>query len=60
MGWLKLDVDGSYDRSSSRIACGGLVRDHTDAWLIGFTGLEGDGDPYLVELLAVVWGLHST
>ncbi|RDX57863.1 putative ribonuclease H protein, partial [Mucuna pruriens] len=36
-GWLKLNVDGSYDEQKGHSAgCGGVVRDESGEWLLGF------------------------
>lgn len=56
-GWLVLQVDGGFQRRSSSMGCGGFIRDHVGAWVIGFASFEGHGEAFLAELLAVIRGL---
>ncbi|KAF1861749.1 hypothetical protein Lal_00026179 [Lupinus albus] len=39
---------------TSKIGCGGLIRNHSDNWLCGFSSVEGVDDVFLAELLGVI------
>ncbi|KAJ1398023.1 Ribonuclease H-like superfamily [Sesbania bispinosa] len=54
---VRLSVDGIWFPDRSRLGFGGLIRDSSGRWVIGFSGGRNSGDPCLAELLAVVKGL---
>lgn len=55
---VKLNVDGSYNPSSTCMGVGGLIRSDSGDWLVGFSAFEGPGDVLLAELIAIKKGLN--
>ena len=52
-GWVKLNVDGSQDPSSSVITAGGVLRDHSKNWRLGFVTNKSVGSILEAELCHV-------
>ncbi|XP_057418578.1 uncharacterized protein LOC130712781 [Lotus japonicus] len=57
-GWTMLHVDGSFNRRSAHMSCGGLLQNHEGVWIVGFASFEGIGEAFLAELIAVIRGLR--
>ncbi|MBA0665362.1 hypothetical protein Goklo_005223, partial [Gossypium klotzschianum] len=56
-GWVKINVDGSVSRKSSRVAIGGVLRGPSDGWLVGFRMRTGMFDIFSIEANVVLEGL---
>ncbi|KAJ1403748.1 Ribonuclease H-like superfamily [Sesbania bispinosa] len=52
--WIKCKVDGAVRSSGSPTACGGVIRDASGQWLLGFSRLLGNTTITLAEL----WGIY--
>lgn len=46
-GWVKLNIDGSFIKSSSNMGTGGLIRSEKGEWIHGFSSFEGHGEVLL-------------
>ena len=57
-GWLTLNTDGSAASNSSPVEGGGLVRDESSDWVIGFARKIGNTSSFLAELWALRDGLQ--
>lgn len=57
LGMVKLNTDGSVQGSQGRAGFGGILRDHSGAWLVGFKGYMGSVTILLAELKAIQQGL---
>ena len=57
LGFIKLDVDGSFIGNPGSIGFGRLLREWKDNWVLGFSGFAGYGPNLLLELLALKHGL---
>lgn len=58
IGYVKVNVDGSFLENCSRMGAGGILRDHTGGWIAGFSYPQTGGDALLAELLAIQRGLE--
>ncbi|CAL9009909.1 unnamed protein product, partial [Prunus brigantina] len=58
-GVLKLNVDGSFMRSTGSIGAGGVIRDHLGNWIGGFAVNLGKGQILEAELWGLFFGLQS-
>lgn len=47
--WLTLNTDGSATSNSSPVGGGGLVRDESSDWVIGFARKIGNTSSFLAE-----------
>lgn len=56
-GVVKVNVDGSFCRSSGRAGFGGLLQDHDGSWLVGFSGFLGFSNIIMADLKAIQTGL---
>ncbi|KAJ1379445.1 Ribonuclease H domain [Sesbania bispinosa] len=56
-GFIKLNTDGSRSSSSQRLGFGGVIRNDSGDWIIGFSGNGGTGYILKAELLAIFHGL---
>ncbi|GKV45487.1 hypothetical protein SLEP1_g52559 [Rubroshorea leprosula] len=54
-GWFKLNSDGSYNLSKNSASAGGLIRDSSRGWVVGFTINVGCASIFIAEL----WGLRE-
>ncbi|KAL5756732.1 hypothetical protein ACOSQ2_021478 [Xanthoceras sorbifolium] len=54
-GWIKLNIDGSRDNSMGSIAVGGVLRDASKQWIVGFAVNRVKGSVLEVE----TWGLFE-
>lgn len=54
---VALNIDGRSYGNSGRVGYGGLIRDHTGLWLLGFSGHVDFADILEAELLAILNGL---
>ncbi|KAK8659580.1 hypothetical protein V6N13_029780 [Hibiscus sabdariffa] len=57
-GWYKLNTDGSGGRGSGHKTCGGVIRDATGSWVMGFGNKVADALASLVDTVSldiVVW-----
>lgn len=57
-GSFKLNTDGATDTKNNAGGQGGVIRDHSGNRIIGFTFKTPCTNPVLVELLALMMGLH--
>ncbi|KAK4482042.1 hypothetical protein RD792_012965 [Penstemon davidsonii] len=57
-GWHKLNTDGSVLESKNCAAAGGLIRDDTGSWVVGFSRKLGSTSITMAELLAAREGLE--
>lgn len=53
--WIKLDVDGSVCEEGSSASCGGILRDDSGKWIVGFSKRIGAANTVEAEL----WGLKN-
>ena len=56
-GWLKLNTDGSVISTSGLSRCGGLLRDNTGQWIVGFAKSISVSSSIAAELWALMEGL---
>nr|KYP62772.1 Putative ribonuclease H protein At1g65750 family [Cajanus cajan] len=56
--FVKVNVDGSFNPSSSVMTIGGSIRDRNGKWIFGFSKNMGRGDHILAELYAIKLGLE--
>jgi len=54
---VALNVDGCSLGNTGQAGCGGLIRDHTGSWLLGFSGYIGFVDSVEAELRGIEIGL---
>ncbi|XP_019198971.1 PREDICTED: uncharacterized protein LOC109192724 [Ipomoea nil] len=54
-GWTKLNTDGARKANTGMASAGGVIRDHTGAWLVGFSTKVGTTSSFMAEL----WGLRE-
>nr|KYP70778.1 Putative ribonuclease H protein At1g65750 family [Cajanus cajan] len=57
--FVKVNVDGSFNPSSSVMTIGGSIRDRNGKWLFGFSNNMGRGDHSLVELYTIKLSLEA-
>ncbi|KAE8721091.1 Elongation factor family protein isoform 1 [Hibiscus syriacus] len=57
-GWLKINSDGARDMRTGRASCGGIIRNHEGAWMMGFTKFVGAVEHWDIMFGAVVWNIH--
>jgi ribonuclease HI len=57
LGWVKLNTDGSSLRNPNQAGGGGVIRDHADHWIHGFTRRVGVATNLAAELWALRDGL---
>ncbi|MBA0688412.1 hypothetical protein Goari_006203, partial [Gossypium aridum] len=57
-GWVKVNVDGSYNMNGHYLMVGGVVRDSTGNWLEGFMKYIGRGSTLKSELWVILTGLE--
>ncbi|KAE8675571.1 tir-nbs resistance protein [Hibiscus syriacus] len=55
LDWFKLNTDGAYRPDSRLAACGGVIRDHMGAWVVGFSKVIGMCSAWEAEL----WGVYN-
>ncbi|KAF7816694.1 reverse transcriptase [Senna tora] len=58
-GWWKINTDGSCHTPSYDIAAGGVIRDHSGNWILGFSKYIGGGPILCAELWAILFGLEQ-
>ncbi|KAF1891193.1 hypothetical protein Lal_00001334 [Lupinus albus] len=58
IGVFKLNVDESHSKDANLISEGGVIHNHDDHWVRGFSVNLGVGSHILVELLAIKHGLR--
>lgn len=58
VGWIKLNVNGAAARDESWFAAGGLFRDVSGSWVVGFQIFIGRGTAFNSELCATLYGLE--
>ncbi|XP_061350094.1 uncharacterized protein LOC133295304 [Gastrolobium bilobum] len=56
--WVKLNVDGACDANGTRTGCGGVFRDASGTWIVGFCKNLGSGTVLHAELWACLVGLE--
>ncbi|GMI64175.1 hypothetical protein HRI_000086800 [Hibiscus trionum] len=54
-GWHKLNVDGIYSRSTESVACGGVICNDSENWVLGYSRRIG----VCTTLEAKFWGLFK-
>lgn len=52
-GWIKLNSDGASRGEDNQVGCGGLLRDSTETWVLGYTRKFGVCNAIQVE----AWGM---
>ncbi|KAF7842450.1 RNA-directed DNA polymerase [Senna tora] len=57
--WVKLNVDGSCWTHTGAISCGGVLRDGSGRWILGFTRRMGRGNSTMAEAWAIKTGLEK-
>lgn len=57
LGWVKLNTDGSFIGNPGLAGCGGLMRDHNERWIKGFTRSLGQASSVEAKLWALRDGL---
>ncbi|KAK0605740.1 hypothetical protein LWI29_030217 [Acer saccharum] len=57
LGWVKLNIDGSFNRDLGSISAGGVIRDDRKLWLTGFAVNKGLGSVLEAELWGIFEGL---
>lgn len=57
-GWVKLNADGATATDESWAATGGLLRDASGGWLVGFQRFIGRGTALNSEFCAILHGLE--
>jgi len=55
--WVKLNVDGALTVAHSIAGCGGVIRDHSGSWIVGFKRVLGSCTVIEAEQWAVYKGL---
>lgn len=56
-GFVKVNVDGSYNQATNIMGTCGLIRTTNGEWIAEFSSFEGPGNACLAELIAVRNGL---
>ncbi|MBA0652546.1 hypothetical protein Goklo_019801, partial [Gossypium klotzschianum] len=56
-GWINLSVDGSFAYHLSQASIGGVIRDSTGEWLLGFSMKVAGSDVFQVEARAIYEGI---
>lgn len=54
-GWVKANADGSVNSNSAMATCGGVFRDDTGRWILGFARKMGSSNVLMAEL----WGIFT-
>ncbi|KAK8554363.1 hypothetical protein V6N12_031327 [Hibiscus sabdariffa] len=54
-GWVKVNVDASVNSTDNQALIGGLIRDDSGGWVLGFYGVVGRCS----LLLAEMWAIHE-
>ncbi|XP_061358756.1 uncharacterized protein LOC133302948 [Gastrolobium bilobum] len=57
-GWIKVNTDSSCSPDGERSSCGGVLRDSSGNWLVGFRKFTGHGNALLAELKGILLGLE--
>ena len=57
LGWFKFNVDGAVSLHSFRAGCGGVMRDASGKWVVGFTKELGIWQAFSAEVWAILEGL---
>ncbi|KAF7823244.1 ribonuclease H [Senna tora] len=52
-GWINFNTDGSHKIDTNQIACGGVARNQSGKWIVGFNKRIGKGN----ALSAEIWGI---
>nr|GMD04023.1 F-box/kelch-repeat protein At1g80440-like [Ipomoea batatas] len=58
LGWVKINIDGSYNPTTRKAACEGLARDNHGDWIKGFTFKIGTCSPEAAEAWALLKGIQ--
>ncbi|KAE8671974.1 hypothetical protein F3Y22_tig00111877pilonHSYRG00265 [Hibiscus syriacus] len=58
MGWYKLNTVGDCRSDSGLAACGGVIRDHTGAWVLGFPKSIGSCSAWEADIWGICEGLN--
>lgn len=56
--WFKLNIDGAYTKQPNGTSLGGVFKDHTGKWILGFQKRCAATSPLHVELQAIYEGLQ--
>ncbi|KAF5931536.1 hypothetical protein HYC85_027707 [Camellia sinensis] len=57
-GWLKMNVDGSLAGNPGMAVIGGLIRDHSGMWVMGFCQKVGWASAIKAEIWALWQGIN--
>ena len=57
LGWVKLNIDRSFDASLGSVGGGGLIRDDRGNWVMGFTRKIENANSFIAEIWALRDGL---
>lgn len=56
-GWVKVNTDGAAKGNQGIEACGGLIRDESESWIIRFVVHIGICSSFIAELWEILMGL---
>lgn len=56
--WVKVNVDGSCDQRTGKIGAGGIIRDHSGKWMVGFLHNIGKGNSFIAKAWASLSGIQ--
>ncbi|KAF1881184.1 hypothetical protein Lal_00023219 [Lupinus albus] len=59
LGWLKLNTDGAFSSTRNMAACGGMVCDHSDVFIVAFAKQIGLCSVDQLELWGILLGQGS-
>lgn len=58
LDWVKLNTDEASTKEGRTASCGGLLRDSTGRWLIGFTANLGSASALEAKIWELYYGLQ--
>ncbi|KAF7807010.1 ribonuclease H [Senna tora] len=57
-GWIKVNMDGSYNHCTKKMSCGAVIRNDKGDWLMGLAKPMGSGSALQAEICGIILGLE--